>query len=91
MNTVLLILKGIGITVFLYIILLTVSSLLVLGLKPCIIGIILATGLYIIFHSSFGDIRNMTADWTVILLTAVLGAVYFGSRKIRKTASHPLG
>ena len=61
------------------------------GLRPCIIGIILSTGLYMVFRSSFGDIRNMTADWTVILLTAVLGAVYFGSRKIRKNSISPIG
>lgn len=61
------------------------------GLKPCIIGIILATGLYMVFRSCFGSIRSIAIDWTVIVLTAALGAIYFGSRKVLKNGISPIG
>ena len=32
------------------------------GLKPCIIGIILATGLYMVLHNCLGSVRNVQAD-----------------------------
>ena len=61
------------------------------GLKPCIIGIILATGLYMVFRSCFGSIRRRAIDWTVSVLTAALGAIYFGSRKVLKNGISPIG
>ena len=36
------------------------------GLKPCIIGIILATGLYMVFHSCFGSIRRLVMIFSSI-------------------------
>ena len=60
------------------------------GLKPCIIGIILATGLYMILQRCFGGIQAFSADLTVILMTAVLALVYFGSRKIIKGGISPI-
>lgn len=61
------------------------------GLKSAVIGIILATGLYMIFHNCFGSARGITADMTVILLTVMLGAIYFGSRKFLKKGISPIG
>ena len=61
------------------------------GIKPCIIGIILATGAYMIFHNCFGSISAFKPDLTAILLTLGLGAVYFGSRKITKKGLSPIG
>ena len=55
------------------------------GLKPCIIG------MYMVFHSCFGSIRSIAIDWTVIVLTAALGAIYFGSRKVLKNGISPIG
>ena len=60
------------------------------GLKPCIIGIILATGLYMILQRCFGSIQTFSADLTVILMTAVLSLIYFGSRKIIKGGISPI-
>ena len=60
------------------------------GMKPCIIGIILATGLYMILHNCFGSISNLSPDMTAILLTAVLSAVYFGARKLMKNGLSPI-
>ena len=60
------------------------------GMKPCIIGIILATGLYMILHHCFGSVSDLSPDMTAILLTAVLSAVYFGSRKLMKKGLSPI-
>ncbi len=61
------------------------------GMKPCIIGIILATGLYMILHNCFGSVSNLFPDTTMILLTAVLGAVWVGSKKLLKKDFHRSG
>ena len=60
------------------------------GVKPCIMGIILATGLVFLFKSCFGDVKAPTANGTAILLTAVLALVYFGSRKALKKGLSPI-
>ena len=59
------------------------------GLKPCIIGIILATGAYMIIRNGIviGDGAVMIKP---LILTLVLAAVYFGSRKIRKGGISPI-
>ena len=60
------------------------------GMKPCIIGIILVTGLYMILHTCFRSVSTLSPDMTTILLTAVLSAVYFGSRKLMKKGLSPI-
>ncbi|MBR4500813.1 MAG: chromate transporter [Clostridia bacterium] len=61
------------------------------GLKPCIIGIILATGLFMILRHCFVSVRDLSADTTAILMTAGLSAVYFGSGKVLKKKLSPIG
>ena len=61
------------------------------GLKPCMIGIILATGLYMILHNCIGSISSLSPNSTAIILTVVLSALYFGSRKIKKDGISPIG
>ena len=59
------------------------------GLKPCMIGIILATGVYMILKNGI----VMTAGSLALkplILTAVLSAVYFGSRKLKKGGISPI-
>ena len=59
------------------------------GLKPCMIGIILATGAYMILKN--GIVMQEGAPLIrPLVLTLVLGAVYFGSRKIRKGGISPI-
>ena len=59
----------------------------VLGaLKPCIIGIILATGIYMIWKN-FNISSETEADVPAIVLTIVLGSLYFGLRKFKKKIS----
>ena len=52
------------------------------GLKPCITGIILATGVYMILEQV-----NVTA----VLMTLFLAAVYYGARKVLKNGISPIG
>ena len=59
------------------------------GFKPCMIGIILATGTYMIWKNGF-VFENGALSVRPLILTLVLGAVYFGSRKIRKGGLSPI-
>ena len=61
------------------------------GLKPCIIGVILATGVFMILRNCVGSLGTFSPDTTAALLTLALGAVYFGSRKVRKNGLSPIG
>ncbi|MCR5005878.1 MAG: chromate transporter, partial [Clostridiales bacterium] len=61
------------------------------GLKPCIIGIILATGVYMILQHSVGMPGAFSADLTAVLMTVVLAVLYFGSRKVMKKGISPIG
>ena len=61
------------------------------GLKPCIIGIILATGVYMILQHSVGKSGAFSADLTAVLMTVVLAVLYFGSRKVLKKGISPIG
>lgn len=45
------------------------------GLKPCVTGIVLATGLYMVIHNCVTFGNGITADLRAILLTALLGLV----------------
>lgn len=59
------------------------------GIKPCMIGIILATGCWMIvknlFTASFASV-----DLTAVFITLILAAVYFGSGAIRKKRISPI-
>ena len=61
------------------------------GLRPCITGIILATGIFMILQHSLGSFSALSVDTTAIIMTIVLGAVYFGSRKVLKNGISPIG
>ena len=60
------------------------------GLKPCIIGIILATGIYMILQRVFTVFPGGTVDQTAACISVVLAAIYFGSRKIIKKGLSPV-
>ena len=61
------------------------------GLKPCIIGIILATGIFMILQHCIGSFFDVSADLTAIFMTSVLAAIYFGSSKVTKKGMSPIG
>lgn len=59
------------------------------GLKPCVVGIILATGAYMILKNAL-VLEAGRPLLRPLVLTAVLGAVYFGSRRLRKGGISPI-
>ncbi|MBP5531166.1 MAG: chromate transporter [Lentisphaeria bacterium] len=61
------------------------------GMKPCIAGIILATGVYLIFRNCAGTLREFKPDPTAILLTIGLAAIHFGSKLFLKRGLSPIG
>ena len=61
------------------------------GVKPCIIGIILATGVYMIARHCLGRPGALSFDPKATVLTAFLAAVYFGSGKVLRRGVSPVG
>ncbi|MBQ7175387.1 MAG: chromate transporter [Lachnospiraceae bacterium] len=59
------------------------------GLKPCMIGIILATGVCMILRNGI-VIQSGTLLIRPLILTAVLGAIYFGSEKVMNGGISPI-
>lgn len=59
------------------------------GMKPSMIGIILATGCWMIFKNLFDNSVEEISIRSVII-TAILGAVYFGQKKIVKRSISPI-
>lgn len=59
------------------------------GLKPCMIGIILATGVCMILRNGI-VVQDRTLLIRPLILTVVLGAIYFGSRKVIKGGISPI-
>ena len=57
------------------------------GLKPGVIGVILATGLSMIFSNV---IYSQTVDIKALIITVILAALTIGSRKIRKKKISPI-
>ena len=60
------------------------------GLKFCVIGVILATGAYMILGNC-GVMNENGIDVIAILITCVLAVVYYGMRKVRKNGISPIG
>ena len=61
------------------------------GLKPCIIGIILATGVYMIVQHCIRSVGKTSMNTTAVVMTLALGIIYFGSRKVMKNGISPVG
>lgn len=60
------------------------------GIKPCIIGIILSVGVWMIFENIFGSVAAISPDLRALILTVVLGLIYFGIRLFRKKGISPI-
>ena len=59
------------------------------GMKPCIIGIIMAMGIYLMVQKCFGS--NFSGiDIMAVIMAILLGVVYWGSRKIKKNGISPI-
>lgn len=62
------------------------------GVKPCVIGIILGMGCYMITDNCMAENLGFSiyaVDMRKLLITAVLGILYFGSEKILKKKISP--
>ena len=59
------------------------------GLKPCMIGIILATGIYMMFKNGI-VLQESAFLIRPLLLTLALAVIYFGSGKLRKGGMSPI-
>lgn len=61
------------------------------GVKPCMVGIILATGIYMILRNCLGDFDSISVDLTAVMMTAMLAGIYFCSKKVIKKGLSPIG
>ena len=60
------------------------------GLKPCVTGVILATGVFMVLKNCVGIPAGFSVDVKAIVITAVLAIIYFGSRKFIKKGISPV-
>ena len=60
------------------------------GLKPCIIGIILATGVCMVIRNLFPDASFSGPDIRRTAVTAVLAAILYGGRAVLKKRISPI-
>ncbi|MCR5213790.1 MAG: chromate transporter [Eubacterium sp.] len=60
------------------------------GLKACIIGIILATGLYMLWQNCFMQ-SLLRENILAIIIALILLVIYYGARKIFKKDISPVG
>lgn len=60
------------------------------GLKPCVIGIVLATGISMVLGNCFGTMTAAAIDTQAIITTLLLMAVMFGYRYFAKKKFSPI-
>ena len=60
------------------------------GLKPCIVGIVLATGIDMVFENCFGTVSHLAVNPQAILITLLLIAVKFGYKHFTKKKLSPI-
>ena len=60
------------------------------GLKPCVIGIVLETGIYMIFGNCFGSVSALRFNLRAVIVTAVLVASIFGYKRVAKKKLSPI-
>ena len=60
------------------------------GLKPCITGIILATGCYMILKDSIMPVFQQPADLWAPVIAGILSIVFFGSKAVFKKKMSPI-
>ena len=60
------------------------------GLKPCVIGIVLATGIYMVLKNCFGTISALQINTRAIIITAILAVSMFGYKHFSKKKLSPI-
>ena len=60
------------------------------GLKPCVIGIVLATGIYMVLKNCFVTISDVTVNLNAVIITALLIASMVGYKHLKKEKLSPI-
>ena len=60
------------------------------GLKPCVIGIVLATGIYMVLKNCFGEFAASKVDLQALMITLLLIVSTFGYKNITKKKLSPI-
>ena len=60
------------------------------GLKPCVIGIVLATGIYMVLGNCFSTVSAIKVNLQAIIITALLVASMFGYKHFAKKKLSPI-
>ena len=60
------------------------------GLKPCVIGIVLATGIYMVLKNCFGTLSDVTVNLNAVIITALLIASMAGYKHLKKKKLSPI-
>ncbi len=60
------------------------------GIKPCIIGIILATGLHMIIENCIANGVSIPKNWQTFVIMTVVLATMFAYKKLKKKAISPI-
>ena len=60
------------------------------GLKPCVTGIVLATGCYMVLHNCVTDVTKLSVSIRATILTIVLFGVKFGYQYFEKKKLSPI-
>ena len=60
------------------------------GIKPCIIGIIMATGLHMIIENCIANGLSIPKNWQTFVIMAVVLAAMFVYKKFKKKAISPI-
>ena len=60
------------------------------GVKPCIMGVILATGVYMALSAILGSVKSVAFDWVALVILAVLILAVVLYQKIRKKELSPI-
>lgn len=60
------------------------------GLKPCVIGIVLATGMYMVFKNCFGSLNTFGINIRAIVITVILVIAMFGYKKVMQRKLSPI-
>lgn len=60
------------------------------GLKPCVIGIVLATGLFMVFSNCFGKVGAFALQWEALLITILLLLAMLIYKRTKKQKLSPI-
>ena len=60
------------------------------GLKPCVIGIVLATGIYMVLKNCFVTISDVTVNLNAVIISVLLIASMFGYKHLKKRKLSPI-